>query len=166
MTFICSKIFVINASLLFRAKEFIVKIKRIGSAKWQGGFKDGGGSVSTASNALSEYPYAVGTRFDTRPGTNPEELIGAAHSACFTMAFSMILGEEGFTASQLETSATVAIESVEKGFAITSISLDLRASIPEITNDQFQQLATLAKLHCPVSKLFNAEISLEATLLS
>lgn len=143
-----------------------MKIKRVGSAKWQGGFKDGGGSVSTTSEALSDYPYAVATRFDAKPGTNPEELIGAAHSACFTMAFSMILGEEGFTASQLETSATVVIESVEKGFAITSVSLDLKASIPGISNEQFQQLAELAKLHCPVSKLFNAEISLEATLLS
>ena len=143
-----------------------MKIKRVGSAKWQGGFKDGGGSVSTTSEALSDYPYAVATRFDAKPGTNPEELIGAAHSACFTMAFSMILGEEGFTASQLETSATVVIESVEKGFAITSVALDLKAGIPDISNEQFQQLATLAKLHCPVSKLFNAEISLEATLLS
>jgi len=122
--------------------------------------------VSTASQALSDYPYSVATRFDSKPGTNPEELIGAAHSACFTMAFSMILADEGFTASLMETSATVVIESVDKGFAITSVSLDLKASIPDISHDHFQQLAALAKLHCPVSKLFVADISLEATLLN
>ncbi len=143
-----------------------MKIKREGSAQWQGSFKEGGGSVSTASKALSDYPYAVATRFGDKPGTNPEELIGAAHSACFTMAFSMILDEHGFTADQLNTSAVVVIESVEKGFAITSVALDLKASIPGVSADQFQQLATLAKLHCPVSKLFNAEISLQAVLIN
>lgn len=143
-----------------------MKIQRAASAQWRGGFKDGSGAVSTASNSLSDYPYAVATRFDSKPGTNPEELIGAAHSACFTMAFSMMLGEGGFTASHLATSATVVIESVGKGFAITSVSLDLKASIPGISNDEFHELATLAKLHCPVSKLFNIEVGLEATLLS
>lgn len=142
-----------------------MKIKRTGSARWQGGFKDGSGTISTHSRALSDYPYSLATRFDDKPGTNPEELIGAAHSGCFTMAFSLVLSEAGLTATQLETSAEVVLESVEKGFAITSVHLVLKATIPGVAEEQFQALALAAKLNCPVSKLFTADITLHATLL-
>jgi len=142
-----------------------MKIKRTGSARWQGGFKDGSGTISTHSKALSDYPYALASRFDDKPGTNPEELIGAAHSGCFTMALSLVLSESGLTATQLETSAEVVIEAVEKGFAITSVHLVLNATIPGVTEEQFQALALAAKLNCPVSKLLTADITLHATLL-
>ena len=141
-----------------------MKIKRLGSASWNGGFQDGSGTVSTASTALAKYPYAVASRFDDKAGTNPEELVGAAHASCFTMAFTMVLSQAGLIADQLDTAAEVVIESVEQGFAITSIHLTLKASIPDLAPEKFQELAELAKLNCPVSKLLTADISLEATL--
>jgi osmotically inducible protein OsmC len=143
-----------------------MKIKRKGSARWQGGFKEGSGTLSTQSTALASYPYGLASRFDDKPGSNPEELIGAAHSGCFTMALSLVLSEAGLTATALETSAEVILESVENGFAITSVHLELKAAIPEVTDEQFQALALAAKLNCPVSKLFNSEITLNATLLA
>ena len=142
-----------------------MKIKRVGSATWKGSFKDGSGSVSTTSEALVGYPYAVSSRFDGKPGTNPEELIGAAHASCFTMALSLILSEAGFAAEELNTAAEVVIESVEHGFAITSIHLTLNASIPDISQEKFQELALLAKLNCPVSKLLDTKVSLSETLV-
>ena len=142
-----------------------MKIKRVGSASWKGGFKEGSGTVSTASTALADYPYAVSSRFDGKPGTNPEELIGAGHASCFTMALSLILSEAGFVADQIDTEAEVVIESIEQGFAITSIHLTLKASIPNVEERQFQELALLAKLNCPVSKLLDTDISLTATLV-
>lgn len=139
-------------------------IKRKGSAVWQGGLKDGKGEVSTRSGALSAQPYGFGTRFEDKPGTNPEELIAAAHAGCFTMALSMILGESGLTAERMETSAEVSLEQVEDGFAITKIHLKLEGKVPGTDAATFEELANKAKAGCPVSKLFKAPISLDVRL--
>jgi lipoyl-dependent peroxiredoxin len=136
-----------------------------GSAKWQGGIKDGKGAISTKSGALKDYPYGFGSRFEGKPGSNPEELIGAAHAACFTMALSLILGEAKLTAEQMETKADVTLEKVGDGFAITSVHLALSAKIPGADNAKFQELAGMAKAGCPVSKLLNTKIMLDAKLL-
>ncbi len=142
-----------------------MKVKRQGSAAWQGGLKDGKGSISTESGALKAYPYGFASRFEGQKGSNPEELIGAAHAACFTMALSLILGEAKLTATQMDTSAEVTLEQVAGGYAITSSKLTLKAKIPGATNATFQDLAAKAKAGCPVSKLLKAEITLDATLL-
>jgi lipoyl-dependent peroxiredoxin len=142
-----------------------MKITRTGSAAWQGGLKDGKGPISTESGALKSYPYGFASRFEGQRGSNPEELIAAAHAACFTMALSLILGEAKLTAAQMDTTAKVAIEQVEGGFAITEVHLALKARIPGADQATFEKLAAKAKAGCPVSKLLKAEISLEATLL-
>jgi osmotically inducible protein OsmC len=142
-----------------------MKINRTGSAAWQGGIKDGKGSISTQSGALKAYPYGFSSRFEGLPGSNPEELIAAAHSACFTMALSKILGEAGFTATQMDTSAQVTLESVDGGFAITAVHLTLKGQVPGATKEQFAELAGKAKAGCPVSKLLKADISLDAQLV-
>jgi osmotically inducible protein OsmC len=136
-----------------------------GSAKWQGGIKDGKGAISSKSGALKDYPYGFASRFEGKPGSNPEELLGAAHAACFTMALSLILGEAKLTAEQMETKADVTIEKVGDGFSITSVHLTLNAKVPGADNAKFQELAGMAKAGCPVSKLFNTKITLEAKLL-
>lgn len=143
-----------------------MKINKKASAIWSGGLKDGKGSISTESGALSNRPYGFNTRFEGVPGTNPEELIGAAHSGCFTMALSMILGEAKLTAERMETTATVTLEKKDQGFEISAIHLSLKAKVPGTNQAQFQELANKAKENCPVSKLFkgNAAISLEAML--
>ncbi|MES1986308.1 MAG: OsmC family protein [Pseudomonadota bacterium] len=141
-----------------------MKINRSGSAVWSGGLKDGKGAISTQSSALDAHPYGFASRFEGVAGTNPEELIGAAHAGCFTMALSMILGEAGLTADKMETKAVVTLEQVDGGFGITAIALTLTASIPGTDDATFQELAAKAKANCPVSKLFKAEITLEATL--
>ena len=143
-----------------------MKIKRRGSAKWSGGIKDGKGAISTESGALKEYPYGFASRFEGKPGTNPEELLGAAHAGCFTMALSLILGEAKLTATQMDTTAEVALEQVEGGYAITSVHLTLRAKVPGADQATFEQLAAKAKAGCPVSKLFKTEITLDAALVS
>jgi osmotically inducible protein OsmC len=143
-----------------------MKIKRKGSASWQGGIKDGKGTISTESGALSAYPYGYASRFEGLKGSNPEELIGAAHASCFTMALSLILGEAKLTADRMDTSAEVTLEQVEGGYAITSIHLTLRAKVPGADQATFETLAAKAKAGCPVSKLFKADISLDAKLLS
>jgi osmotically inducible protein OsmC len=135
-----------------------------GSAKWQGGIKDGKGAISTKSGALNDYPYGFASRFEGKPGSNPEELIGAAHSACFTMALSLILGEAKLTAEHMETKADVTLEKVGEGFAITSVHLTLKAKVPGADNAKFQELTAMAKAGCPVSKLLNTKISLDAVL--
>ena len=112
-----------------------------GSAKWQGGIKDGKGAISTKSGALADYPYGFASRFEGKPGSNPEELIGAAHAACFTMALSLILGEAKLTAEHMETRADVTLEKVADGFAITAVHLTLSAKIPGADNATFQELA-------------------------
>ena len=144
-----------------------MKINREGSAAWSGGIKDGKGAISTQSGALKEYPYGFAARFEGKPGTNPEELIGAAHSGCFTMALSGILGEAGHTGEQLDTKAKVSLEQVEGGFAITAIHLTLTGKVPGLDQAKFAELAAKAKAGCPVSKLFKGtEITMEATLLT
>lgn len=142
-----------------------MKINRSGSAAWSGGLKDGKGTISTQSGALDAYPYGFATRFEGVPGSNPEELIAAAHASCFTMALSMILGEAGLTADKLETSAVVTLEQKDGGFAVTASALALKATIPGADDAAFQELAAKAKANCPISKLLNADISLSAELL-
>jgi lipoyl-dependent peroxiredoxin len=136
-----------------------------GSAKWKGGIKDGIGSISTKSGALADYPYGFASRFEGKPGSNPEELIGAAHAACFTMALSLILGEAKLTAESMETKADVTLEKQGDGFAITKVHLTLSAKIPGADQAKFEELTAMAKAGCPVSKLLKAEITLDATLL-
>ncbi len=135
-----------------------------GTAQWRGGLKDGKGAISTKSGALKDYLYCFASRFEGKPGTNPEELIGAAHAGCFTMALSLILGEAGLTAEQMNTQADVTLEKLGDGFAITKVHLTLRAKIPGTDNAKFQELAAKAKAGCPVSKLLKAEITLDAAL--
>jgi lipoyl-dependent peroxiredoxin len=143
-----------------------MKINRNGSAVWKGGIKDGIGSISTESGALKAYPYGFASRFEGKPGTNPEELLAAAHAGCFTMALSLILGEAKLVAEQMDTSARVTLEKVDDGFSITAVHLTLKAKVPGTDDTNFQALAAKAKAGCPVSKLFNADITLEATLLT
>ncbi len=141
-------------------------MKTQGSAVWRGGIKDGKGAISTKSGALKEYPYGFGSRFEGKPGTNPEELIGAAHAGCFTMALSLILGEAKLTAEQMDTTAEVTLDKVDDGFAITAVHLTLKAKIPGTDDKTFQELAAKAKAGCPVSKLLKANITLDASLIS
>lgn len=141
-----------------------MKIVRKGSAVWSGGIKDGQGAISTDSGALSAYPYGFASRFEGKAGTNPEELLGAAHAGCFTMALSLILGEAGLKADKLETNAKVTLEQVEGGFAITAVHLTLVGKVPGADAAQFAELAGKAKAGCPVSKVLNATITMEATL--
>ncbi|MPY75460.1 MAG: OsmC family peroxiredoxin [Alphaproteobacteria bacterium] len=142
-----------------------MKIKRRGSAAWQGGIKDGKGTISTESGALSAYPYGFASRFEGQRGSNPEELIAAAHASCFTMALSLILGEAKLTAEQMDTSAEVTLEQKDDGYAITAVHLTLKAKVPGATQATFEELAAKAKAGCPVSKLLKAEITLDAALL-
>jgi len=139
-------------------------IKRNGSAVWSGGLKDGKGAVSTGSGVLKDSQYGFNTRFEDGPGTNPEELIGAAHAGCFTMALSGQLGQAGLTAQELRTTATVSMEKVEGGFSITAVHLDLVAKIPGASQEAFDKAANTAKENCPVSKLLNAKITLSSRL--
>ena len=143
-----------------------MKINRSASAAWAGGLKDGKGSITTESGALSAYPYGFAARFEGKKGTNPEELLGAAHAGCFTMALSLILGEAKFTAEQMDTSARVTLEQADGGFAITAVHLTLKAKIPGIDQATFEELTTKAKAGCPVSKVLKATITLDASLVS
>src|SRR5438132_7453938 len=143
----------------------MAKIIRTASAAWAGGLKDGKGSISLESGAMKEYPYGFAARFEGQRGSNPEELLAAAHAGCFTMALSLILGEAKFTAEKMETTAVVTLEQVEGGYAITAIHLTLQAKVPGADQATFESLAAKAKAGCPVSKLFKAEITLEATLV-
>lgn len=142
-----------------------MQINKTGSAKWSGGLKDGKGLISTESGALKDQPYGFATRFDGQPGSNPEELIGAAHAACFTMALSLILGEEGLKADNMETTAKVTLEKVADGFAITAIHLSLKGGVPGADLEKFTELANKAKTGCPVSKALAAvPISLDVAM--
>lgn len=141
-------------------------MKKTASAHWQGDLKHGKGTISTESGALKENPYGFNTRFEGAPGTNPEELIGAAHAGCFSMAFSMLMGEENFTPDNIDTKATVTLEKLSDGFAITAVHLEMQARIPGIDQAKFEEIANKAKNGCPVSKLLNADITLDATLQS
>ena len=137
-----------------------------GSAVWSGGIRDGRGAISSKSGAMKEYPYGFASRFEGQAGTNPEELIGAAHAGCFTMALSLILGEAHLTAEKMETKAEVTLDKEGDGFAITAIHLTLRASVPGTDQATFLELAEKAKAGCPVSKLLKAKITLDAALNS
>ena len=141
-------------------------MKRTASAVWSGGLKDGKGNISTESGVLDSTPYGFSKRFENEPGTNPEELIGAAHAGCFSMALSGQLGEAGMTAESIKTSAAVTLEKVEGGFSITAVHLDLVARIPGADQKAFEAAAEWAKAGCPVSKLLNAKITLDAKLES
>lgn len=143
-----------------------MKIKRHGSAVWVGGIKDGKGAISTESGALNSYPYGFASRFEGKPGTNPEELIAAAHAGCFTMAFSLILGEAKLVAEHMETTAQVTLEQLADGYAISAVHLALSAKIPGADQETFDKLAATAKAGCPVSKLLKANITLDAKLVN
>ena len=139
-------------------------MKRSAQAKWQGDLKSGGGTVSTASGTLATTPYSFRSRFEQGTGTNPEELLAAAHAGCFTMALSAQLGEAGLKATTLETSCTITLEQKDGGFAITESHLELKAKVPGATAEAFEKATKAAETGCPVSKLFNTKITLDAHL--
>lgn len=137
---------------------------RNASAVWNGGLRDGGGTLSTGSGVLADVPYGFASRFESGSGTNPEELIGAAHAGCFSMALALMLGEAGLKPERIETRASVTIEKSGEGFAITASHLDLTARVPGADEARFREIAEKAKTGCPVSKLMNTRITLEARL--
>jgi osmotically inducible protein OsmC len=139
-------------------------IKRSGHAVWRGGLKDGKGTVSTDSGVLKDTPYDFRKRFESEKGTNPEELIAAAHAACFSMALSLFLAQEGMTAESIDTRATVTLEEVGGGFSVTASHLDTTVKIPGADRAKFEKAAEGAKSGCPISKLLNAKITMEARL--
>ena len=141
-------------------------MQRKGSAVWKGGLKDGKGTVSTASGVLKDTQYSFATRFENGAGTNPEELIAAAHAGCFSMALSAQLGNAGITPEAIETTATVTLEKQETGFAITAVHLDVSARIPGADRAKFDQAAKNAKEGCPVSRVLNAKITMDAKLVA
>jgi lipoyl-dependent peroxiredoxin len=141
-------------------------MKRKASAHWQGNLKDGKGTISTDSGVLSDTQYSFNTRFADGKGTNPEELIAAAHAGCFSMALSNELGKAGFTPDSIKTSAAVTLEQAGSGFAITTVHLDVVARVPSASAQQFEAAASAAKAGCPVSKVLKADITMDAKLES
>ena len=139
-------------------------LQRKGSAQWKGGLKDGKGTVSTASGVLKNTPYSFSSRFEGQQGTNPEELVGAAHAGCFSMALSAQLEGAGLKADSIDTTATVSLEKLEGGFAITSVHLEVRAKIPGADQAKFDEATKKAKEGCPISKLLNTTITMDAKL--
>ncbi|HWD20777.1 MAG TPA: OsmC family protein [Verrucomicrobiae bacterium] len=139
-------------------------MKRTASAVWNGDLKKGKGALTTPSGVLKQTPYSFTTRFENEPGTNPEELIAAAHAGCFTMAFSAALGKGGFTPQKLATEAALTLEQVNGNWTITTIDLTLSGQVPGISAEKFQEIAQDAKANCPVSRVLNAKISLTAKL--
>lgn len=137
-------------------------MKRSASAVWTGGLTDGSGTLTADSGVLSDTPYSFRTRFESEKGTNPEELIGAAHAGCYSMALSMILAEAGGTPKRIETRADVSLEKVDGGFAITKIHLVSEAEVDGLDDDAVRKAMQDAKAGCPVSKVLNAEITLDA----
>jgi osmotically inducible protein OsmC len=142
----------------------MASIKRHASAEWQGSGKDGKGSLTTQSATLKDTPYSFNARFGDGKGTNPEELIAAAHAGCFSMALSNELGSAGFTPESIRTSAVVTIDKTAAGFAITSVHLDVTAKVPGASQQAFEAAANAAKSGCPVSKVLKAEITMDARL--
>lgn len=140
-------------------------MERKAGAVWKGGLKDGKGTVTTASGVLTKTPYSFSTRFENAKGTNPEELIAAAHAGCFSMALSAELGKAGMTPDTISTEATLTMEKKEAGFTITRIHLDVDAKVPGADQAKFQEVANNAKKGCPVSRVLNAEITMNARLL-
>jgi osmotically inducible protein OsmC len=141
-------------------------MKKTAWAVWKGGIKDGIGSISTETGVLKEAPYGFKSRFEGGKGTNPEELIGAAHAGCFSMALSNMLGQEGLTADEIRTSAEVTLEKVGDGFEITASHLIVTARIPGADQAKFDEIANKAKVGCPVSKLLKAKITMDTKLLT
>ena len=139
-------------------------MQRKASAVWKGGLKDGKGMVSATSGVLSNTPYSFTTRFENTPGTNPEELIAAAHAACFSMALSAQLGAANLTPESINTSATVTLDKLDAGWTITTIQLDVSARVPKADESSFDKAAENAKAGCPVSKVLNAKITMNARL--
>lgn len=139
-------------------------MQREATAVWNGGLKSGKGTVTGASGAFKQLGYSFKTRFENEPGTNPEELIAAAHSGCFSMALSAQLEKNGFVPDEVRTVAKVSLEQKDGGWAITKVDLDLNAKVPNISEEKFRELANAAKAGCPVSKVLNAEITLNARL--
>ena len=139
-------------------------MKRTGSAEWRGGIKDGKGTVSTESGVLDGAQYSFSTRFEDGKGTNPEELLAAAHAGCFSMALSKQLGDAGLTADSINTTASIRLEKTDAGFSITKVHLDVTARVPGADAAAFETAANNAKAGCPVSRLFNAEITMDAKL--
>lgn len=137
---------------------------RTASAHWKGDLKSGGGHVSTQTGVLRETPYSFSSRFEDGSGTNPEELLAAAHAGCFTMALSLQLATAGFPAAALDTKCVISLDKRDDGFAITKSALTLTAKVPGISREEFEKAAMGAKAGCPVSKLFNTEITLSWTL--
>jgi osmotically inducible protein OsmC len=132
---------------------------------WKGGLQDGRGTVSTDSGALANVPYNYKMRFESETGTNPEELVAAAHAACFSMALSLFLGQAGMTAESIQTTATVSLDQVESGFAVTSSHLETKVKIPNANKAAFDKAIETAKTGCPISKLLNAKITMDAALV-
>lgn len=144
----------------------MVEIIKKGQAHWEGDIKQGKGTVSTESSALQAQPYGFNTRFEGKPGTNPEELLGAAHSACFSMAFSLMLGEAGYTADTIDTVASVTLSKDDQGYFVQKVHLESKVKLTqEIEDTKFQEIAEATKKGCPVSRLFNADITMTAHLV-
>ena len=141
-------------------------MKRSGSATWQGGLKDGQGTVSTESGVLKQTPYSFSTRFEGQPGTNPEELIAAAHAGCFSMALSAELGKASLTPETIRTAAVLTMEKLESGWTVTQIYLDVTVKMPNADKGKFEAAANAAKSGCPISRLLNAKIKMDAKLES
>jgi lipoyl-dependent peroxiredoxin len=139
-------------------------MKRTGSAEWRGDLKSGKGTVSTASGVLSQTQYSFAARFEEGQGTNPEELLAAAHAGCFSMALSAQLGQANLTAERIETTCTISLEKQPDGFAITSSHLELKAKVPGATQEAFDTAVQAAKSGCPVSKLYRTNITLNSVL--
>jgi lipoyl-dependent peroxiredoxin len=155
-----------SKTILYHLADLGVNMKRKASAVWQGDLKTGKGTISTDSGVLQNTQYSFSTRFEDGKGTNPEELIAAAHAGCFSMALSNQLGEQGMKAESINTTATVTLEKLESGFTITEVHLSLVARIPQADEAKFNQAVEAAKTGCPISKLFNAKITLDSKLES
>ena len=139
-------------------------IKKHGTANWQGQIKTGGGTISTQTAALKDHPYGFNARFEGGKGTNPEELIGAAHAGCFAMALSLGLTEAGYTPGNIDAKSTISLEEKDGGFAITAAHLEVSATVPDISEDEFMKIAKATETGCPVSKVLDCEISMDAKL--
>jgi lipoyl-dependent peroxiredoxin len=139
-------------------------MKRKASAVWTGGLKDGKGTISSESGVLKQTQYSFATRFENGPGTNPEELVAAAHAGCFSMAFSAELGKAGITPQSIESSATVTLEKSDAGFSVTSSHLEVKAKVPGADRAKVMEIANAAKAGCPISKLLKANITMNATI--
>ena len=139
-------------------------MKKYGTAQWQGNLKEGTGIISTESGVLKDANYGFNKRFEGEPGTNPEELIGAAHASCFSMAFSNELGQMDLTPDQIDTKSDITLEKKDDGFTITKAHLTVSASVPDADEDDVRTAANNAKSGCPVSKLLNAEITMDLTV--